>query len=329
MKKYIPGIILCSAMALLAGFSATFIPLGAVTMAIFFGMALRNIKAPSRIFIPGIGFSEKTLLSWAIVFMGIKLDFTQFQSLGFSLAAIIVSGICFTLFTGVIIGRLLKMDKDLALLVSVGNAICGSSAIAAAQSVVKADEDKVGLSIAIINFLGTLGIFLLPALILFSGSFSHMQGGVLIGNCLQAIGQVSAAGFSIGEEAGQIATVVKMGRILMIMPVVLVLSLSGRGKGEGERRGVGNRIPWYITGFILFSIAGSLNILPDAVILWINEAGRWLLIIAMTAIGMKITLSTVLKEGKKALITGSILFLCQILFSMGFIFLFLSRLPTG
>jgi uncharacterized integral membrane protein (TIGR00698 family) len=185
--------------------------------------------------------------------------------------------------------------------------------------VVQADEDKVGLSIAVINFLGTLGIFLLPALVMLIPFLNEIRGGVLIGNCLQAIGQVSAAGFTIGEETGQIATVVKMGRILMIMPVVLTLSLVKNGSGRSQEKKGG--IPWYITAFIIFSILGSLKILPVQIISLIQIASKSLLVTAMAAIGMKITLSTVLGEGRQALLTGSIVFICQIAFSVGLVLL--------
>ncbi|MBI9104668.1 MAG: putative sulfate exporter family transporter [Spirochaetales bacterium] len=137
-------------------------------------------------------------------------------------------------------------EPDLSLLISIGNAICGSSVIAAAQSIVKADDEKVGLSIAVINFLGTLGI-LLPALVIGIPFLNDVNSGVLIGNTLQAIGQVSAAGFSIGEETGQIATLEKMGRILRIMPVALGLSLFRKKDGGIKRNGTG--VPWFDLDF--------------------------------------------------------------------------------
>jgi len=322
MKKYIPGIFLCVLLAVLAEGLSSVINFSGVTIAILFGMALRNIKAPAAFFEKGIKFSEKTLLSWAIVFMGVELDFSQFQSLGVSLFFIVVSGIVLTITMGIMIGRLFKIDTDLALLISIGNAVCGSSAIAASQSVINADEDKVGLSIGIINFLGTIGIFLLPAIISIIKIMTEMQGGVLIGNTLQAIAQVSAAGFSLGEKTGQIATVVKMGRILMIIPVVLTLSFVKNKGGEKKSRKAMS-VPPYIFGFIFFSILGSLNILPPFMIIFIKHLGLWLLMTAMAAIGMKITLSSVLSEGRDSFFMGLTLFLFQILSSIGYVFLLL------
>jgi uncharacterized integral membrane protein (TIGR00698 family) len=282
-------------------------------------MVVRNVKAPAVFFNNGIAFSEKTLLSWAIALMGVNLDYGLFQELGLSFILIIISGICVTIPLALLAGRLMNVDRDLALLIGVGNAVCGSSAIAAAQSVVKADEDKVGVSIAVINFLGTLGIFILPALVMIFPFLTETRGAVLIGNTLQAIGQVTAAGFSIGETTGQIATLVKMGRILMIMPVVLTLSLVKKDSGGGTSgKRVG--IPWYITGFLIFSLLGTFHILPEMVVSWIHEASKALLVTAMGAIGMKITLSTLKGEGLDALLIGHFVFFFQILFSMGLAF---------
>lgn len=318
MKKYLPGLILCVVLAVAAAFLSRYVPLGRVTIAILLGMILRNLKAPSPRFSKGIVYAEKFLLPLAIALMGVSLDYGHIRNLGLPLIVIIISGICMTIPLAVLLGRFFKMDSDLALLVGVGNAVCGSSAIAAAQSVVQADEEKVGLSIAVINFLGTIGIFLLPSLVLFFPFLTELKGGVLIGNCLQAIGQVSAAGFSVSDETGQIATLVKMGRILMIMPLVLALSFT---KKKNRRAGGKNVVPWYIWGFLIFSIIGSLNILSVQIISGIKIASKSLLVTAMAAIGMKITLSTVLGEGKQALLLGSIVFFCQIAFSIGMVVL--------
>lgn len=321
MKKYLPGLILCLILASFSFGLSTLIPLGGVTIAILLGIVVKNIKEPSQHFMQGIMFSEKKLLAWAIAFMGVKLDYGQLQNMGFSLIVIIICGIIITISLAIFIGRLIKIDSNLVLLVGVGNAVCGSSAIAAAQSVIKADEEKVGISIAVINFLGTIGIFLLPAIVVLFPFLNEIRGGVLIGNSLQAVGQVSAAGFSIGDNTGQIATLVKMGRILMLLPIVFFLSFIKNGKGN--KGGSKGKIPLYIIGFILFSVLGTFKILPAELISVLTYSSKGFMLIAMSAIGMKISISTVLGEGRQALLLGTIVFFCQILFSMGLVVLLL------
>jgi uncharacterized integral membrane protein (TIGR00698 family) len=320
MKKIIPGLLLSILIAVIATLLSTYISIGSVTIAIILGIVVRTIKEPSPAFTAGITFSEKSVLGWAIMLMGIKLDFGQFVELGPSLILIIISGIALTITLSLFIGKILKLDSDLALLIGVGNAVCGSSAIAAAQSVVKAKDEKVGISIAIINFLGTVGIFLLPAIISLLPNIQEVQGGVLIGNTLQAIGQVSAAGFSLSDTTGQIATVVKMGRILMILPVVLIIAIGKKGPKDELTHSV--KIPPYIIGFIIFSLIKSLHFLSDDIVLIISSMSKALLVTAMASIGMKITLSKVLREGKQALIAAMILFALQISYSILIITLF-------
>ena len=106
-------------------------------------------------------------------------------------------------------------NKKTSLLLGVGNAVCGSSAIAAVSPVIKAEESDTGISIGVVNFLGTIGIFILPALAIKVLHFADLQASTLIGGSLQAVGQVVAAGFSVSDNVGEIATIIKMARIAM------------------------------------------------------------------------------------------------------------------
>ena len=203
--------------------------------------------------------------------------------------------------------------------------MCGSSAIAATEGIIGADEEEVGLSVAIVNFLGTIGIFLLPFLGVTVLGFNDIGAGVLIGNTLQAVGQVTAAGFSVGEVAGQTATVIKMGRILMLTPLVLILLAAfpiAASARPAKKRGISAKgIPLFIVGFILFSLVATFGLLPDTALEFLGAMGEYALIIAMAGIGLKITFSSILRSGRSALLMGSIIFLIQIVFSGGVIYL--------
>lgn len=308
----IPGLLLSIITGAIAYIISNFIPLDSVTLAILLGIIISNIRRPSATFTLGLKFSEKTMLSISIALMGVKLNYTQFKGIGIPLFVMIISGICFTILLSILIGKLFKIDSELALLVGIGNAVCGSSAIAASQGVIQADEEKVGISIATINFLGTVGIFLLPTIIKLCPNISEFRGGLLIGNTLQAIGQVTAAGFSVSEATGQVATLIKMGRILMIMPVVITLGLLKRTKSNKKK----SSIPPYIIWFIGFSILTSLNIIPSFILPILKNISKFFLITAMASIGMKISFATLKGEGKKALCLGLFIFTCQILFSI-------------
>ena len=313
----LPGLVITLTIAILAHFLAPFIPLGSVTLAIIMGIIIGNsVRIPNQLD-KGITFSEKHLLSIAIALMGFKLNFTILENLGFKAIVVIVVAMAVTIGSGLVIGKLFKLDMKFALLLGIGNGVCGSSAIAATNSVIKADEEEVGLSIAIVNFLGTIGIFLLPFIALHL-KFSDLQSGVLIGNTLQAVGQVVAAGFSLGEHVGQTATIVKMTRILMLFPLIFILIAVFASKGKStttDKKFSLPAIPPFVIGFVLFSLVPTFNLLPPSIIATIGEISEYLLIIAMAGIGLKITFKSILQDGKSALIVGALVFLLQIIFT--------------
>lgn len=312
MIKKLPGILLCAVIGTAAWFSAKLLPIGGVTISILIGIVTGNLIKLPEYFSSGTAFCEKKVLTWAIAIMGISLDYTILADLGLPTFILIIAAVVFTISTALILGKKTGLNKELCLLIGIGNAVCGSSAIAATQGVIDTDEKTVGLSIAAINFLGTIGIFLLPTLGMIIFRFNELQTGVLTGNTLQAIGQVSAAGFSISDKAGETAVIVKMCRILMITPLVIILSIK-KGNGIGIKRIP--VIPRYIIVFIIMSIIGSFGIIPELLIPHIKNAGKMFLITAMAGIGMKISLKDLAVGGRQALLLGSAVWICQILFS--------------
>ena len=323
--KQIRGLSLTFIIAIIAVVLSIFIPIGAVTLGIILGILIGNIFTLNPSFLQGIKFSEKNILSFAIILMGVKLNFGIIQELGFKSIIIIVLSIGFTIFTAVILSKILRLKPKLGLLLGIGNGICGSSAIAATQQIIGAEEDEVGLSVAIINFLGTIGIFLIPFVSKILLNFSDIKSAFLIGNTLQAIGQVVASGFSINANVGHTATIIKMMRILMLTPVVLSLIIIFRQKRKDIKTNSFQKktFPFFIIGFILMSLIPSFHLLPESWIHIVGKASHYLLVIAMAGIGLKVSFSSILKNGKKALLVGSLVFLFQIIFGIILIEMFL------
>jgi len=317
---YIIGITFSVAIALLALGGSTYIPLGAVALAIIIGILLGNLTSLNQYGKAGIAFSEKHLLSTAIALMGVNLDFQVLQQLGWQSILLVIVAIAVTILTALLLARLFHFDKRFALLLGIGNGVCGSSAIVATEQVVGARKEDVALSIAIVNFLGTVGIFLLPFLSITLLGFNDVHSGLLVGNTLQAVGQVVAAGFSISDTAGQTATLVKMTRILMLFPLLMILIYTAaRADRRNKDIAVTNvkkpAFPLFILGFVLFTLIPTFNLLPVQMIHIFSTISHYLLIAAMAAIGLKITFKTILQNGRLALGIGSIIFVVQILFS--------------
>jgi uncharacterized integral membrane protein (TIGR00698 family) len=320
--KVFYGILFCILVAGAAHFLSFHIPIGAVSIAILLGVLLSNLITLPVSFKSGIGFSEKKILAWAISLMGVSLDYSVLMSLGPLTILLILASVLFTIFISLALGHLFHIERDLALLLGVGNAVCGSSAIAAVQGVLHTREENVGVSLAAINLFGTIGIFLLPLVSISIGSFGPRQEGILIGNTLQAIGQVTAAGYSLGEVAGKTATMIKMGRILLITPVVLILNFllsrnpaRSTGKDDADKPRVKPGVPLYIVVFLFLSIVNSMGLIPGALASLTASLSKIVLLIAMAAIGMKISFRELSSGGKSALIVGSITFAGQILFN--------------
>ncbi len=308
------GLIIVFGVGALSWWLARYLPsLGNVTLAILLGVLVGNLLVSTPATDRGGQFAEKQLLPVAIVLLGVELQLDSLIALGPLAAVIILISISTSVFVSLKLGEWMGFSRQFSLLIGAGNGICGSSAVAATSMSIKADEADTGISIGVVNLLGTLGIFIMPLLIR-SLSLNDVGGGLLVGGSLQAFGQVLAAGFSVNNDVGQIATVVKMGRVLMLGPMVIWIGMWMQAQNVaqgGEASAV--HIPRFILGFFLMSIFASLNLLPASVVSLITTAGKFLLVVAMAGIGMRIQLRTLFRSGLWALLFGAAVWLVQIM----------------
>jgi len=321
---YTYGLILCILIGIIALFLGDYTPLGAVTVAIVLGIVIGNLAKLGKRFEKGIKFSEKQILPLSIALMGVNLNYLILKELGYQSLLLVIAGIVVTLTVSVLLAKMFAFDQKVALLLGIGNGICGSSAIAATEQIIGVKKQDVGLSIAIVNFLGTIGMFLLPIIATLFLKFDSLNSGLLIGNTLQAVGNVVAAGFSVSPLSGQTATIVKMARILMLTPVIffLLFVFTNKTAPEADTKNTKfYKVPAFIIGFIVFSLIPTFSLLPKAYIDIISTASHYLLVVAMAGIGLKTTIASIIKDGKSALQIGSLTFLVQIVFSSGVIFL--------
>lgn len=322
-KTYTKGLLASIAVAIVSYTITLFISFSTATIAIILGMIVGNIffktfHSEDSGFKSGVKFAEKDLLMFAIALMGINLNFTMLANLGVATIGIIVAGMVFTIFMGILLGKLFKLNPKLSLMIGIGNGVCGSSAIAATSGVAKVSNNDVGISIALVNLMGTVGIFLAPFLA-HSLGFTDMQAGIFTGNTLQAVGQAVAAGFSISDEAGHYATVVKMGRVLLLVPLVLILIYIAKKEAQKSGEEVTGEtkigVPSFIIWFVGFSVVASLGWLPKEVETVIATTSHYITLIAMSAIGLMIHFGTIMKTAGTAFKVSSILFALQLVFS--------------
>lgn len=299
------GILLIIVTGSTAWWLAGYVPtLGNVTLAILLGVLVGNLLPETPTVELGAKFAEKQLLPLAIALVGVELMLDSLIALGPLAAVVILVSMSTALLVSVKLGEWLGFSRSFSLLIGAGNGICGSSAVASTSLAIGADESDTGISIGVINLLGTVGIFVLPPLV-GALALTHLQSGLLIGGTLQAVGQAVAAGFAVGPETGQIATVVKMGRVLMLGPVVVMIGYWMQSQNKaltGARPRV--QVPRFIIGFFIMSVIASLHLLPPAVIAVVATVGKYLLVLAMAGIGMRIRLRTLFRSGLPALLFG-------------------------
>ena len=311
IKRFGPGLLVVLLVALLSQFLAkSVIPnIGAVTLAIVIGIVVSNLLVQGPAYTAGYDFAEKKLLPIAIVLLGTELQLQILIGLGLPTAVLILLIVTFTMLSSLLIGKLMGFSESFSLLMGAGNAICGSSAIAAISPLVEGQEEDVGLSISTVNLLGTFGIFLLPVLV---GLFQldDFTGGAVIGGSLQAIGQVVAAGYSINDATGNIALLVKMGRVLMLGPLALIVSWQKSSASSDGDYSI--KVPPFIIGFLIVGLLASLQVTPRPLVETLRVSGKWLLLLAMAGIGLKLRLKTMLVQGPKALLFGSVIAALQI-----------------
>jgi uncharacterized integral membrane protein (TIGR00698 family) len=290
-----------------------------LVLAIIIGMIARAIAGESADREPGVRFVGKEVLEVAVLLLGATLDPPKLFASGPSLAIAIVTAVVVALPVGFSIGRAVGLPPRLALLVSCGNAICGNSAIAAVAPVIGADREDVAASISLTAVLGVTVVLTLPLLVRPLG-YSQYQYGVLAGLTVYAVPQVLAAAFAVSVVSGQVATVVKLARVLMLGPVVVFFSLRRRrGAAAHERtaRPV-SFLPWFVVGFVLLAIVRSVGLLPELAISTARVSAQWLTVAAMAALGLSVDFASVKRVGARVAVAavGSLLTLLVVVIGL-------------
>ena len=300
-----------------------------LVVAILLGMALRSFWTPPARTDEGVQFAAREVLEVAVFLLGVSVDLPLLLEAGPALAVGIVLLVVLGLALSYALGRLLGLSHKLAVLVACGNAICGNSAIAAVAPVIGADPGEVVSSIAFTAIMGVAVVVLLPLLIGPLG-LSFYQYGVLAGLTVYAVPQVLAAAFPVSVLSGQVGTLVKLVRVLMLGPVVLFFSLRQRARGlsptagaltavdgapGGTSTAVGFRItqfvPWFILGFLALAVLRSAGAIPVAVVGPVRALSAWLTVAAMAALGLGCDLRAIARAGRPIVltVTGSLVML--------------------
>lgn len=337
-KSIVPGMILAFVIAYVSEFIHKSIviggqkPISGVIIAILLGMLVKNTVGVNKLFEPGINFAMKKVLKAAIFLLGLGLSFITVVTTGSKALIIIVVCVTFAITITYLFGRKMGLPDKLATLIGIGTAICGSTAIVAASPAIDAKDEEVTFSVATITIFGVLAIFLYPligkALLL-----TDMQFGTWAGVAVHETAQVVAAGFAYSDPAGQIATVVKLTRTVLLAPIVLILGViytrqqKDVAGGQGQRVNYFRIFPWFVVGFL--AMAG-LRTFGDTI--WLDSAvwtsflsnsqtlSKFLIVTAMAGVGLLTSFNDMRTVGIKPFVVGLVASLIMAVFSITLIF---------
>ncbi|MDQ0920196.1 YeiH family protein [Paenibacillus sp. V4I5] len=308
-KKPLKGIALTATLAVLAGRIAEapfFSIMGIMIISIMLGVLWKSVMDVPADASIGITFSSKFLLRAGIILMGVRLNFNQILDAGIRVVLIDMIVIAFTLTIMIFLGKWLRVDKTLGVLIAVGTAVCGAAAIVAVAPLIGTKKEQTAISVACIAILGTLGavfyIFLYPYLGLDSYSY-----GVFAGSTLHELAHVIAAGAPGGDMGSETAILVKLGRVALLIPVALVLGYFYRSTERMENDKKSWRklpIPWFIFGFLAMSLVNTTGLLPQSVIHVMIAVSVFLMSIAMAGLGLSINMTDFKKVGKNTVVVA-------------------------
>ena len=312
---WIPGVIVATALAAVALELAAWplfkeqLHFGALLLVILLGMAWRLVLPVPTWALPGIELAKKPILRWAVAGLGLRLTLGEIAAIGTPSLMVVSLSTLIALLGGWWLARALGLSNDLGALLGVGGAICGASAIVAADTVVQARKEDSAMAIGVITLLGTLGILIYPEIGMLMG-LSDFNYGVWAGASLHETAQVIAAGDSISPQAKEVATVVKLVRICWLAPIVFWLGYQARKNAQNKLSVDAKKVslvPWFLVMFVVFATVRSLEILPDdgfmAVSNW-HTGFKWLMCVGMAGVGLQTNLRELLRAGPRPVLAG-------------------------
>ena len=281
-----------------------------IILGMLYANSLRN-NLPET-WVPGIAFCGKRVLRFGIILYGFRLTFQDVVAVGFS--AIIVDAIivCGTILLGVLLGKLLKIDRSIALLAACGSGICGAAAVLGVDGAIRPKPYKTAVAVATVVIFGTLSMFLYPILYR-AGIFDLTPDamGIYAGSTIHEVAHVVGAGNAMGAAVSNSAIIVKMIRVMMLVPVLLVIAffvakdVAGRGEEAGGSSKI--NIPWFAILFLVVIGFNSLNLLPKELVDFINTLDTFFLTMAMSALGAETSIDKFKKAGFKPFLLAAIL----------------------
>ena len=282
-----------------------------ILLGMLYANSLRN-NLPET-WVPGITFCAKRILRIGIILYGFRLTLQDVTAVGMPAIVADVIIVCTTVLGGIGLGRLLRLDRSIALLTSVGSAICGAAAVLGTEGAIHTKPYKTAVAVSTVVIFGTLSMFLYP--VLYHNGFFALtpeEMGIMTGSTVHEVAHVVGAGNAMGKTVSDPAIIVKMIRVMMLVPVLLIVSWFVAHNPQGSEAEQTQRkrisIPWFAILFLVVIAFNSFNFLPDTLVSGINTLDTFLLTMAMTALGAETSIDKFKKAGAKPFLLAALLY---------------------
>jgi len=315
---FFPGIAITFLIAVPAWYLGTKIPLiGGPVFGMLLGIIAAICKLPPASCRAGIQFTGKYFLQLSVILLGFEMNLFYVLAIGSQSLAIMLFTISAAFGAAWTIGRGLNLSGNTAILIGVGTAICGGSAIAATAPAIAAKEREVAYSLSTIFLFNIAAVFIFPVL----GHYLKMSDlgfGLWAGTAINDTSSVVAASYSYSEAAGNFATIVKLTRTLMIIPITIILAIITAKKTAADSEfNLAKTFPWFIVGFLAASLVSTSGVFSEKFCAMLAHTGKFLIIAAMTAVGLSIDLRQMASNGIRPVLLGLTCWASVALVSLG------------
>ena len=318
-RELFPGVLACGVVAAAATFLSQHYGAPVMLFALLLGLAMNFLSADDGPCAPGIAFSARALLRIGVALLGLRITWAQVAALGWQPALIVVLSVVLTIAVAMFAARALGFQALFGLLTGGATAICGASAALALAAALPAHPQKERatlFTVILVSALSTLAMIVYPMLVHWLGLDSH-AAGIFLGGTIHDVAQVVGAGYGVSREAGDVATLVKLMRVAMLVPVIVFAAALTRARAdEGSVRPP--LLPGFAVGFAVLVAINSTGWVAPSLQAFGSDASRWLLVTAIAAIGMKTQLKEVADVGFKpiALMLGETVFLAALVLGL-------------
>lgn len=295
-RDYLPGLAMAAVASGAAAWLSDHYGAPLMLMGLLIGLAFNFVNTDERLH-AGLGLASKTLLRWGIVLAGLQITVQQIAELGWQSFAWIAAMIAAVVGAGVLSARAFRLSPSFGVLAGGAVAICGASAALAISSVLgekRSSQAQLTLVLVTVSAASALAMSFYPAIAHMLG-MSDRQAGWLVGGSIHDVAQALGAGYSFSDAAGETAAIVKLTRVAMLAPALAAIALLFHVEAGQKRERIG--LPWFVVGFLALGLVNSVVALPPEIGDGARNATQILLLLAVTATGIRSPMQLLLNQG--------------------------------